>query len=130
MCHNFCSESFGGLRASHMRRVYAGRISVVERQDLNISAGSAIGESEAMACRRFSILLLLLVAGVLMFGSEHARADKKMVATARKEDIPFIKCSVCEAIAKQLARQVKEKREKSATKKVYLYTDSLEALLI
>lgn len=53
-----------------------------------------------------------------MFGSEHAEADKKVVATARKEDIPFIKCSVCEAMAKHLVRQVKEKRENSATKKI------------
>jgi hypothetical protein len=71
-----------------------------------------------MASRRFSMILLLLLAGVFMFGSEHAEADKKVVATARKEDIPFIKCSVCEAMAKHLVRQVKEKRENSATKKV------------
>ena len=71
-----------------------------------------------MASRRFSMVLLLLLAGVLMFGSVHVKADKKVVATARKEDIPFIKCSVCETIAKQLVRQVKEKREKSPTKKV------------
>lgn len=74
----------------------------------------------AMASCRFStILLLLLLTGVFMFGSEHAEA-KKEVVTARKEDIPFIKCSVCEAIAKQLVRQVKEKREKTASKKVFL----------
>ncbi|KAG0620810.1 hypothetical protein M758_4G246300 [Ceratodon purpureus] len=71
-----------------------------------------------MDSRRFSVILLLLLAGVLMFGSEHAKAEKKVVAAARKEDIPFIKCSVCEAIAKQLARQVKEKRQNSATKKI------------
>jgi len=72
-----------------------------------------------MASCRVSAILLLVVAGIFISGLGHAEAKKEII-TARKDDIPFIKCSVCEAIAKQLVRQVKEKREKSASKKVQL----------
>lgn len=71
-----------------------------------------------MSSRRFSMILLLLLAGVFISGLEQVNADKKVVATARKEDIPLIKCSVCEVIAKQLVRQVKDKREKAAPRKI------------
>lgn len=65
--------------------------------------------------------MLLLVACSFIFDVE----AKKEIITARKGDIPFIKCSVCEAIAKQLARQVKEKREQAAPKKVLYWFFSL-----
>ena len=72
-----------------------------------------------MASCQVSVILLLVVAGILIFDLGHAEAKKEII-TARKDDIPFIRCSVCEAIAKQLVRQVKEKREKSVSKKVHL----------
>ena len=71
-----------------------------------------------MAIRQQILIALLLVLGFCFYGLGEAKVEKKTVASARKEDVPFIKCSVCEAIAKQLVRQVKEKREKSAPKKV------------
>lgn len=68
--------------------------------------------------RVVSVWLLLLVAGsCFMFGFRDVEAKKEII-TVRKGDIPFIKCSVCEAIAKQLVRQVKERRERAAPKKV------------
>ncbi|XP_042510073.1 uncharacterized protein LOC122085647 [Macadamia integrifolia] len=43
---------------------------------------------------------------------------KKPVSIARKEDIPHIKCQVCEKIATQLYKQVKEKEAQISPKKV------------
>ena len=37
---------------------------------------------------------------------------------ARKEDIPFIKCQVCEKLAKELYEQVKDKQLQISPKKV------------
>lgn len=78
-------------------------------------------DQAAMAIRQQILIALLLVSGFCFYSLGEAKVEKKTVATARKEDVPFIKCSVCEAIAKQLVRQVKEKREKSAPKKVFTY---------
>lgn len=86
-----------------------------------------------MASRHISILLLLLLllAGVFIFGMEQAEAAGIPVTTARKEDIPFIKCRVCEAMSKQLIRQVNRKRKKIAPTKVSRPpTTSIEVLTI
>lgn len=48
-------------------------------------------------------------------------AESRVVATARKDDIKYIRCGVCEAIGKQLSRQVREKRDKLAPKKVCVF---------
>lgn len=44
--------------------------------------------------------------------------SKKLVAVARKEDVPYIKCQVCEILAKQLYQQVQNKRAEISPKKV------------
>ncbi|CAI5475799.1 unnamed protein product [Closterium sp. Yama58-4] len=49
-------------------------------------------------------------------GIRAAIAAKKYVA--RKEDVPLIKCGVCELLAKNLLRQVREKRQAVAPKKL------------
>ncbi|CAI5457660.1 unnamed protein product, partial [Closterium sp. Yama58-4] len=49
-------------------------------------------------------------------GIRGALAAKKYVA--RKEDVPLIKCGVCELLAKNLLRQVREKRQAIAPKKL------------
>ena len=64
------------------------------------------------------MILLLLLAGVIIFGVKQAKAEREAALTARREDVPFIKCRVCEVISKQLVRQVKAKRDKAAPKKV------------
>lgn len=47
---------------------------------------------------------------------------KKPESGARKEDIPYIKCQVCEKLASQLHSLVQKQRAKIAPKKVfYLY---------
>nr|XP_025616635.1 uncharacterized protein LOC112708932 [Arachis hypogaea] len=46
---------------------------------------------------------------------------KKLAGLARKEDIPYIKCQVCEILAKQLHQQVKIKQAEIAPKKISEY---------
>ncbi|CAL5186367.1 unnamed protein product [Lathyrus oleraceus] len=47
--------------------------------------------------------------------------SKKLVAVARKEDVPYIKCQVCEILAKQLYQQVQNKRAEISPKKISEY---------
>lgn len=46
---------------------------------------------------------------------------KKPAGVARREDIPYIKCQVCEKVAAQLYRQVQKKQSQISPKKVYFY---------
>lgn len=46
---------------------------------------------------------------------------KKPMTVARKEDIPFIKCQVCEKLAAQLHQQVKKKQAEITPKKISEY---------
>jgi len=45
---------------------------------------------------------------------------KKPVGIARKEDVPYIKCQVCEILAKQLHQQVQSKKAEISPKKVVI----------
>ncbi|KAH8938495.1 hypothetical protein BDL97_16G086100 [Sphagnum fallax] len=81
----------------------------------------------AMASRRLSFLctffLFFLAVFLLCLSSSCTLVDAKKketkgVVTARKEDVKYIKCGVCEEIVKQLSRQVKKKRDKIAPKKL------------
>ncbi len=85
--------------------------------------------SMAMASRRFSVLctfsLFFLAVFLLCLSSsctlvDAKKKETKSAVTARKEDVKYIKCGVCEEIVKQLSRQVKKKRDKIAPKKVWL----------
>ncbi|XP_030530130.1 uncharacterized protein LOC115740706 [Rhodamnia argentea] len=46
---------------------------------------------------------------------------KKPASAARKEDVPFIKCQVCEKLASQLYRQVQKKQAQISPKKISEY---------
>ncbi|KAE9464530.1 hypothetical protein C3L33_03579, partial [Rhododendron williamsianum] len=46
---------------------------------------------------------------------------KKPVGAARKEDIPYIKCQVCEKLARQLYQQVQDKQAQISPKKISEY---------
>ena len=59
------------------------------------------------------VLVLLAIAWFPMF-----ECSKKPSATARREDIPYIKCQVCEKLAAQLYHQVEKKQAEIAPKKV------------
>ena len=47
-----------------------------------------------------------------------SHCSKKPVGVARKEDIPYIRCQVCEKLAKELHQQVHHKQAQIAPKKV------------
>ncbi|XP_076892679.1 uncharacterized protein LOC143544459 [Bidens hawaiensis] len=68
-----------------------------------------------------SLLLLLLLCSSLIQLSHCA----KPAGVARKDDIPFIKCQVCESLAKELHEQVQNKQTKK--KKISEY-DVIEIL--
>ncbi|KAI3956913.1 hypothetical protein MKX01_000947 [Papaver californicum] len=64
--------------------------------------------------------VLLIIFAVLLIAScvPVSYSAKKPVLTARKEDIPFIKCQVCEKLASQLYQQVNKKQTQISPKKV------------
>ncbi|KAK4342463.1 hypothetical protein RND71_038279 [Anisodus tanguticus] len=49
------------------------------------------------------------------------QCSKKAVGVARKEDIPYIKCEVCEKLAYQLYHQVQNKQSEISPKKILEY---------
>jgi hypothetical protein len=61
-------------------------------------------------------LILFLLSWLLLFS--HAASKKSPSTSARKEDIPYIKCQVCEKIAHQIHRQVQKKEAEVSPKKV------------
>ena len=63
----------------------------------------------------FGIAVMFLLAGI------SAVSCKKY--SARKSDIPFIKCEVCQHIAKALVLHVEEMRRNIAPKKVRIHDD-------
>ncbi|XP_030448512.2 uncharacterized protein LOC115671176 [Syzygium oleosum] len=50
-----------------------------------------------------------------------AECAKKPASAARKEDVPFIRCQVCERLASQLHRQVQQKQARISPKKISEY---------
>lgn len=65
--------------------------------------------------------ILLLVSVLLSLALVPiSHCAKKPVTVARKEDIPYIKCQVCEKLAAQLYHQVQKKEAQIAPKKVFL----------
>ncbi|KAI9119309.1 hypothetical protein K1719_009984 [Acacia pycnantha] len=50
-----------------------------------------------------------------------ACCSKKPVGKARREDIPYIKCQVCEKLAKQLYHQVQKRQAEITPKKISEY---------
>lgn len=62
---------------------------------------------------------LLLLSGFSTLPTCLAAGPKKVAATARREDIPYIQCQVCEMLAQQIHEQVEAKRSAvGSTKKV------------
>ncbi|KAJ7558139.1 hypothetical protein O6H91_04G025900 [Diphasiastrum complanatum] len=63
-------------------------------------------------------LLLLLLLACLCNELAVAKSSSSAIYTSRKEDIKFIRCGICEEIAKELSRQVKKKRDELHPKKL------------
>lgn len=67
------------------------------------------------------ILLLLSVILILLPWLPISYCSKKPAGVARKEDIPYIKCQVCEKLAHQLYQQVQAKQAEISPKKISEY---------
>lgn len=65
-------------------------------------------------------LLFLLSLMVITLWFPIVDCSKKAVGVARKEDIPYIKCQVCEKLAYQLYHHVQNKQDEISPKKVHL----------
>ncbi|XP_022756442.1 uncharacterized protein LOC111304186 [Durio zibethinus] len=72
--------------------------------------------------RKMEKILVLLVS-VLLLSTwvPVSLCAKKPVAVARKEDIPYIKCQVCEKVASQLYQQAQTKQAQISPKKISEY---------
>ncbi|MCD7454150.1 hypothetical protein HAX54_023632 [Datura stramonium] len=64
------------------------------------------------------VALLLLSFTVITIWLPIVHCSKKAVGVARKEDIPFIKCQVCEKLAYQLYHQVQNKQAEISPRQV------------
>lgn len=65
----------------------------------------------------FVLVCVLLVSAWIPF----SHCSKKPVVGARKEDVPYIKCQVCEKLAAELYQQVQKKQAEIAPKKISEY---------
>ncbi|KAL0337315.1 UNVERIFIED_CONTAM: hypothetical protein Scaly_2006600 [Sesamum calycinum] len=69
-----------------------------------------------------TLLLLVMCIGVIACSwMPTSYCAKKPVGVARKEDIPYIKCQVCEKLASQLYHQVQAKQAEISPKKISEY---------
>ncbi|CAL5442880.1 unnamed protein product [Camellia sinensis] len=67
------------------------------------------------------MVVLVLAALVVSTWVPMSHCSKKPVGAARKEDIPYIKCQVCEKLANQLYQQVLAKQAQISPKKISEY---------
>lgn len=67
------------------------------------------------------MVVLVLAALVVSTWVPMSHCSKKPVGAARKEDIPYIKCQVCEKLANQLYQQVQAKQAQISPKKISEY---------
>ncbi|KAF7851459.1 hypothetical protein BT93_L3884 [Corymbia citriodora subsp. variegata] len=66
-----------------------------------------------------AVVLCLVLAWTWMPAAEGVK--KRPASAARKEDVPFIKCQVCEKVASQLYLQVQKKQAQISPKKISEY---------
>ncbi|XP_071715301.1 uncharacterized protein [Rutidosis leptorrhynchoides] len=69
----------------------------------------------------FNSLLLSFI--ILCLSNIRISCCAKQAGVARREDIPFIKCQVCEKLAMELYLQVKDKQDKISPKKELVRTN-------
>lgn len=68
-----------------------------------------------------AVVFLLTVVLMISLWLPISECSKKPVGAARKEDIPYIKCQVCEKLALQLYQQVQAKQAEISPKKISEY---------
>ena len=71
-----------------------------------------------------TVALLLSLLVVISSWISISECSKKPSGVARKEDIPYVKCQVCEKLAYQLYQQVQAKQAEISPKKVTLHLGS------
>lgn len=81
-------------------------------------------EMARLSQRILSSLFLLLLLFIYSSLPYFVASSKKPPPAARKGDIPFIRCQVCEKIAHQIIHQVKKKEAQISPKKV-VFSSSL-----
>ena len=66
-----------------------------------------------MARRAVALLVAVALAAVLLYpvAAAAAAGQKKPATAARREDIPYIRCQVCERIAREISAQVAKKQQ-------------------
>lgn len=70
---------------------------------------------------KYLLLFVLSASTVLSLVPISECAKKPASAAARKEDIPYIRCQVCEKLASELHRQVQKKQTEISPKKISEY---------
>uniref|UniRef100_A0A6N2NJ28 Saposin B-type domain-containing protein n=2 Tax=Salix viminalis TaxID=40686 RepID=A0A6N2NJ28_SALVM len=73
-----------------------------------------------MAMIKQTVVVLVALSAVWIPVSDSAKTDKPVIV-ARKDDIPYIKCQVCEKVASQLYLQVKKKQDQISPQKISEY---------
>lgn len=83
-----------------------------------------------MARRAAALLLAVALAAVLLHpAAVEAAGQKKPATAARREDIPYIRCQVCERIAREISAQVAKKQQAlPPSKKVLCCSGSIRAV--
>lgn len=77
---------------------------------------------EAWKMGRINISTVLIICIMFVCTLAPCCCSKKPDGVARKEDIPYIKCGVCQKLANQLYYQVQSKQQQISPKKViFLY---------
>jgi hypothetical protein len=72
--------------------------------------------------KKYQIIGLILLGLVIVLSwVPIIKCSKKPAGVARKEDIPFIKCQVCEILGRQLYHQVQDKKAEISPKKISEY---------
>eukprot|EP00250_Pteridium_aquilinum_P012013 c20453_g1_i1 orf=97-1122(+) len=88
----------------------------------NVITFIARGEAITAMARSSARFVLLCMYACLTLAMVAAKTSSKSApAVARKEDIKYIKCAVCNEIAKELSRQVNKKRSEAAPKQLSEY---------
>jgi hypothetical protein len=81
-----------------------------------------------MARRAAALLLAVALAAVVLHPAA-AAGQKKPATAARREDIPYIRCQVCERIAREISSQVAKKQQAlPPSKKVLSSSVSIRAV--
>ncbi|CAM8889638.1 unnamed protein product [Rhodiola kirilowii] len=72
-----------------------------------------------MKMAKLQVLLVISVALLALLSLTHVPVcAKKQAGAARKEDVPYIKCQVCQKLASELYQQVEKKQAEVAPKKI------------